>query len=258
MGSIIIGVSLGIFLELKGIVSILNLVSLSNIFFISLVWLIRYEYDTKANKKVISFNQYKTTVFSPIFGLIFICTVIFMFITEQVSTSLMIHLSNSKIRDIQWLLSNIVMLNSLVVILLHVPIATFVSKLSLTNRISIGFIILIMAQIAYFLCRDDEVKDWMIATIFLSIAEIIVFPSLSILVDKLAPKNKKGQYFATFSLTSLGWVFAPIIGAFIITEYNFQILCIACIVLAIFPLVIFRLKVIGSPKNKRVKTKTAA
>ena len=60
----------------------------------------------------------------------------------------------------------------------------------------------------------------MFAVLILSMGECILFPTVSIIIDNMAPKHLKGSYYGVAELALMGIVLAPLIGGFLLQVYG--------------------------------------
>ena len=177
-----------------------------------------------------------------LFVLVLAGNIVIMFIIDQVDTSLMQYLSRLDIDNVQRLLSSVIVINSVSVMVLHLPISHMMVKFNLSGRMYIGLLILLFSQVVFFFCNEKFISGWLIATMILTIGEIIVFPTSSIIIDKLAPASEKGNYFAISSLSSVGWILAPIVGGLIMDNISFAALCVFCAMLCSVLVYLYRYK----------------
>ena len=72
----------------------------------------------------------------------------------------------------------------------------------------------------------------------MSLGEAILFPSMSVHVDRIAPDHLRGAYFGATVLYDLGFAFAPIGGGIILDHYggSWLFLCCALIAFVVFAL----------------------
>ncbi len=63
-----------------------------------------------------------------------------------------------------------------------------------------------------------------LATVVLSLGELIVFPTFSVEVDQLTPDDLRGSYFGAANLYSLGTALAPLYGGIMLDHAGSQAL----------------------------------
>ncbi len=62
---------------------------------------------------------------------------------------------------------------------------------------------------------------WLIGAMFiLSLGETVLFPTLNIIIDRMAPDQLKGSYVGAASLASMGFVSAPVVGGFLLHQFG--------------------------------------
>jgi MFS family permease len=67
-----------------------------------------------------------------------------------------------------------------------------------------------------FIPLDAPVYWWYLATVVLSLGEVILFPTFSLLIDRIAPENMRGTYFGASGLVALGVSLSPFIGGIVL------------------------------------------
>jgi predicted MFS family arabinose efflux permease len=60
------------------------------------------------------------------------------------------------------------------------------------------------------------VLPWVLVTLVLSLGEVILFPTLQLQVDRLAPSHMKGSYFGAAGLSGIGFGLGPFVGGFML------------------------------------------
>ncbi|MGD8192829.1 MFS transporter [Brevibacillus ginsengisoli] len=123
------------------------------------------------------------------------------FLFCQLTSTLPQYLDKS-IVDGALIYSYLLMVNSLIVIVLQLPVSWFVDKMSALSSITLGslFFAAAYAGFAWF----DGWAGLILATVLFTIGEMIIIPSSSVIVDKLAAGEWKATYFGAFQLRFLG------------------------------------------------------
>ena len=110
-------------------------------------------------------------------------------------------------------------INGVVVVFLQIPINWALAKMKDFRRIALGglvyafsFFALVFSSNIFFLAVD---------VVFITIGENILSPVAYSVVGKMAPADKRGQYYGAFQLI-MGLVMpvAPVIGTFLLTRYS--------------------------------------
>jgi MFS family permease len=109
--------------------------------------------------------------------------------------------------------------NGIVVTLGQLPINRLLSKMEDITRINMGFLVYLasFSVLPFFKGFLFLVID----TIFITIGENIISPSINTIVSRIAPVNKRGQYFTSFQvLTGMVSPLAPVIGTILLTIFS--------------------------------------
>ena len=84
----------------------------------------------------------------------------------------------------------------------------------------------------------DLYWGWIGAVVIMSLAEAILFPSMNVHIDRIAPNHLRGAYFGATTFYSLGFAFAPLGGGILLDHLSGSwlffisaILCLAVIYL---------------------------
>ncbi|MBP2078879.1 MDR family MFS transporter [Oceanobacillus polygoni] len=81
-----------------------------------------------------------------------------------------------------------------------------------------------------------------IAMVILTVGEVLVWPAIPTLANKLAPKGRSGFYQGIVnSIAALGRMIGPVLGGFIVDFYNIHLLFIIVIVLLFIPFLTTRI-----------------
>ena len=122
--------------------------------------------------------------------------------------------------------------NGIGVVLLQLPVNRVLDKVRSTTRLSIGglfyafgFLILAFSSNFAFLVVD---------VVILTVGENVLTPAFYTIVSKMAPSERRGQYFGTFQLIS-GMIMplAPVLGSVLLTYYIHSPLILWGIIFAI-------------------------
>lgn len=106
--------------------------------------------------------------------------------------------------------------NSATVVMTQFPLLRIMKNWSYDARIKFGVIGFFMGFIIYSIIPVDFIWGWVLGTVVLSIGEAVLFPTLGLKTDQIAPKHLKGTYFGAGNLYALGYGIGPLIGGGII------------------------------------------
>ncbi len=141
-----------------------------------------------------------------------LANIICMFIYGQMDTTLIQYLTRANISNLLALISSIILTNALVIITSQFVLLKIMAKMNLVQRIQIGLILLTASQIWMAINPLDLFWGWIGAVAVMSLAEAILFPTMNVHIDRLAPNHLRGAYFGATSFYSLGFALAPLGG----------------------------------------------
>jgi MFS family permease len=113
-------------------------------------------------------------------------------------------------------------INAVMVVFLQMPISHFAEKFK-PMQVMIGG----AAFMASGLLLCSFINGWITAIfsiVLLTLGEILIFPSNSMLIDQLAPDHLRGTYFGAGQFRKVGNFLGPIIGGFLLSHYHGQIM----------------------------------
>ncbi|WP_371372946.1 MFS transporter [Thalassotalea aquiviva] len=145
-----------------------------------------------------------------------LANILCMFIYAQMDTSLVQYLSRAKVPELLTLISSMIFTNALVIISSQFVLLRLMSKMTLTNRIQIGLILLFISQL--WLAFNPLTWFWGFigAIVVMSLAEAILFPTMNVHIDRIAPNHLRGAYFGAASFYEFGYALAPLGGGIIL------------------------------------------
>jgi len=108
--------------------------------------------------------------------------------------------------------------NSATVVLAQFPLLALMKNWSYDARIRFGVIGFMLGFSIYAFIPVNWLLGWILGTLVLSIGEAVLFPTLNLKVDQIAPEHLKGTYFGANNLYALGYGLGPLFGGFFITN----------------------------------------
>ncbi|WP_444921467.1 MDR family MFS transporter [Microbulbifer sp. CnH-101-G] len=151
-----------------------------------------------------------------VFMVVIVANILTMFIYAHMDSSLVQYLTRAEAPRLVELISSMIFVNAMTIVLLQFPLMQLMRKLDINGRIMIGLVILAVAQMWFALNPVHWFWGWMGATFVLSLAEAILFPTMSVQIDRLAPEHLRGTYFGASSFYALGWALAPLAGGVVL------------------------------------------
>ena len=183
-----------------------------------------------------------------------LANILCMFIYGQMDSTLIQYLTRAQVPDLLKLISSMIFTNALVIISSQFLLLKLMSKITLVKRIQIGLALLTVSQIWMAFNPVDQFWGWIGAVIIMSLAETILFPTMNVHIDRLAPDHLRGAYFGATSFYSLGFALAPLGGGLILDILNGSWVYTICTVLCL--LVIYLYSILDSLKRPEEAFKT--
>jgi MFS family permease len=141
-----------------------------------------------------------------------------MFIYAQMDSSLIQYLTRANVPDLLQLISAMIFTNALVIISTQFLLLKLMANLSLVSRIQIGLVLLMCSQVWLAVNPLTLFWGWIGAIVVMSLAETILFPTMNVHIDRLAPENLRGAYFGAASFYEFGYAVAPLGGGIILDQ----------------------------------------
>ncbi|GAM16118.1 MDR family MFS transporter [Mesobacillus selenatarsenatis] len=107
-------------------------------------------------------------------------------------------------------------INAVMVVLLQMPISHYAERFKTMQVMMAGAVFLSVGMLSF-----GFVTGWytgILAIVFITIGEILIFPSSSYLVDQLATDELRGTYFGAAQFRRIGHFLGPIAGGYILSE----------------------------------------
>lgn len=208
---------------------------------------------SKVKVSVVTRQQIITVLLADkLFQCLIFANILCMFIYAQMDSSLIQYLTRAKVPDLLQLISSLIFTNALVIISTQFILLRLMSQLSLVTRIQIGLVMLMCSQIWLAVNPLTLFWGWIGAIIVMSLAEAILFPTMNVHIDRLAPDHLRGAYFGAASLYELGFAIAPLGGGIILDHFGGYWLFMAGAGLSI--LVIYLYAILGRLSRPDFKT----
>ncbi len=106
--------------------------------------------------------------------------------------------------------------NSLLIVTCQFLLLKMMASMELEKRIQIGLLLLAWSQFWFAVNPLEFFWGWIGAVMVMSLAEAILFPTMNVHIDRLAPSHLRGAYFGAASFYSLGFAMAPLLGGIIL------------------------------------------
>ncbi|EAR09897.1 MDR family MFS transporter [Reinekea blandensis] len=152
-----------------------------------------------------------------VFRWMMIGSILVAYTYAQQDSSVVQYLSNSlDYEQAAFFFSFVVAGNSATVVLAQFPLLAVMKHWSYDARIRFGVTGFMAGFIVYALIPVDWLPGWVIGTVLLSVGEAVLFPTLNLKTDQIAPAHLKGTYFGASNLYALGYGLGPLFGGMMI------------------------------------------
>jgi MFS family permease len=139
---------------------------------------------------------------------------------SQVESTLVQHV-NQDGRDIGvGIATAIVAVNGLTIIVFQFPLLRLLRPWDLYMRIYAGMALFVLGFMIYVVSPSEGYVGWILGTWILSMGEAILFPTLSLQSDRMAPEHLRGSYFGAMALSNLGFAAGPLAGGAMLQAFG--------------------------------------
>jgi MFS family permease len=146
------------------------------------------------------------------FLLLVLAMVMIMFAYAQQESTLIQYVSAEAGTDAVPLVTALLVTNALTVVCFQFPLLRATAALDPFVRSYTGLAAFALAFALYPLLPVSSVGLWIGVTWLLSVGEAVLFPTLQLQIDRLAPAHLKGSYFGAAGLSSIGFGLGPVAG----------------------------------------------
>lgn len=116
--------------------------------------------------------------------------------------------------------TGVIATNGITIILFQFPLLRLLRNYGLHIRIQAGLLLFVSGFLIYSVLPPAGYAAWIIATFVLSLGEAILFPTLNLQADLLAPAHLRGSYFGALSLAGLGFAVGPFAGGVLLQYFG--------------------------------------
>ncbi|ERT12227.1 MFS transporter [Photorhabdus temperata] len=173
------------------------------------------------------------------FVILLLCNVLVMFVYANFDSTLVQYLSRSNINNVTNFIALLVIVNSLTIITLQIPTLVLLRNFAPRIKILIGIMLIAIAQIIFAFSPINTVYYLCVATVILSLGEIIAIPTFNVEVDRLTPHHLRGAFFGASNMSSIGSALAPIYGGIMLDLFNATLLFSLLSLISLITLLIY-------------------
>lgn len=202
----------------------------------ALGWVFCY-YAPKMNKLATAQSKLRfSKVFQVIradhgFALLLLAEICMLIAYAQYESSLPQIVSRSALAHAGDWVGYLVLVNTVTIVLLQFPLLSLLRHYRLIVRVRIGVMLMLLAPVILMFSSSQWPLGWLLGVFFLSVGESIIFPSLNVLIDQIAPDHLRGTYFGVASFTAVGFALGPLLGGLILQYSSAVSLYVLCFVL---------------------------
>ncbi|WP_238323058.1 MDR family MFS transporter [Gorillibacterium massiliense] len=136
---------------------------------------------------------------------------------SQINVTLVQYLEHDFTKAREWY-ATLISLNATVVVALQMPLTALASKLNPVKVITIGNGLFALGFVGFALSHSWI--GFILSMFVFTLGEILVFPSTSLLIDRLAPEKMRGTYFGAQTFQNLGHFLGPILGGVLLVSFG--------------------------------------
>jgi predicted MFS family arabinose efflux permease len=136
-----------------------------------------------------------------------------------------------------YIFSVLLTINAVMVVFLQMPISHVAEKFKPMQVMIIGSVLMAAGLLSF-----SFVNGWVTAIlsiVLLTMGEILIFPSNSMLIDQLAPDHLRGTYFGAGQFRKIGNFIGPIFGGYLLSHYHGQIMFWVISIVVLISIVFF-------------------
>ncbi|MCL1074412.1 MFS transporter [Shewanella dokdonensis] len=170
-----------------------------------------------------------------------LANILCMFIYAQTDSSLVQYLTRAEAPGLLSLISSIIFTNACVIISSQFLLLKLLASYPLTRRIQIGLLLLLVSQLWLALNPIELFWGWIGAIVVLSLGETILFPTMNVHIDRLAPDHLRGAYFGAASAYDFGFALAPLGGGIILDHWGGPALFVTAASLTVLVIYLYRI-----------------
>lgn len=105
-------------------------------------------------------------------------------------------------------------LNGLTVVVFQLPLTKLTSGWALAKTINFGSVLYGLGFAMLGLTAQSEI-GLMVSMVVLTLGEVLIFSNANLLIDSIAPDDKKGAYFGASGMWALGPTLGPALGGYV-------------------------------------------
>ncbi len=129
------------------------------------------------------------------FTLLLLCNMLAALIYATFDSTLVQYLTRSGLPDVVNSIALLVTINALTIVVAQFPLLRLLENTGTGGRLMLGMLLMLLAQLGFAWTPVTLFAGLALATVVLSLGELIVFPTFSVEVDQLTPRRLARQLF---------------------------------------------------------------
>ena len=115
------------------------------------------------------------------------------------------------------LFSVLIAINAFTVMILQLPLSILTEKLPVKSSLTLGSVLTIIGMFCFYLANSWTM--YIVAMVFVSLAEIFIWPLIGVIIEMIAPEHQKATYIGVMQFQSLGGFIGPIVGGWMLMHF---------------------------------------
>jgi len=168
----------------------------------------------------------------------------------QIDAGMIQYLRQENVIALTQFYATLILINGGTIIVLQFALLKLLENVRPLKRAMLGVVLFGVGFFSFAIAPTAPTYWLMCAMLILSVGEAILFPTLNIIIDRMAPEHLKGSYFGAASLAGLGFVAAPVVGGFLLHQFGGFTLWITMSTLAVVVALLYGVAAgLRSPKS---------
>lgn len=149
-----------------------------------------------------------------------IANLFIMLTYSQIDATLVQYIQMLQFADAKVLYTWLITTNAITIVVCQFPILRLIQHLALHVRVIMGVSLFGITFSAFSVIPADMMWLWIANMAVLSVGETILFPTLNIQIDRMAPSHLKGSYFGAAALAGFGFSLGPLVGGILLGVFQ--------------------------------------
>jgi len=149
-----------------------------------------------------------------------IANLFIMLTYSQIEATLVQYIQLLHFADAKVLYTWLITTNAVTIVVCQFPVLRLIERFELHVRVIMGVTLFGVAFSAFAVIPGDATWLWIANMVVLSVGETILFPTLNIQIDRMAPSHLKGSYFGAAALAGFGFSLGPLVGGLLLGYFQ--------------------------------------